>query len=106
MKEPQFEFHPLIESDLPLLCDWLNRPHLQEWWQAGETSLDEVREKYLPRIVERDTAKPYLAYLKEKPIGYIQYYLASEGDKAWWPDRMNPEPAFWESTSFWQMATG
>jgi hypothetical protein len=35
-----------------------------------------VPEKYLPRIIEDDAAKPFTAFLDEEPIGYIQYYLA------------------------------
>lgn len=31
-QDHQFMFKPLIESDLQLLCEWLNQPHLQEWW--------------------------------------------------------------------------
>lgn len=86
----QFEFRPLTEADLPLLHDWLNRPHLQEWWRRGEISLEQVRDRYLPRIAGRDAARPYLAYLDGEPIGYIQYYLAAEGSGDWWPDEPGP----------------
>ena len=30
MPSPAFECHPLTEADLPMLCQWLNRPHLQQ----------------------------------------------------------------------------
>jgi len=85
-----FKFQPLNESDLPILADWLNRKHLQEWWRSGEITLDKVREKYLPRIFEKDAARPFIAYLDGKPFGYIQYYWASEGDPNWWPDKPAP----------------
>lgn len=85
--DPHFDFRPLTEKDLPLLREWLNRPHLQEWWRRGEVSLEEVRRKYLPRMAGRDAARPYLAWLEGEPVGYIQYYLANEGDPSWWPDR-------------------
>ena len=88
MTSPEFDFRPLTETDLPLLYDWLNQPHLLEWW-GGETSVDDVREKYLPRIAGSDAARPYLAYIEDEPIGYIQYYLASEGTD-WWPDEPGP----------------
>lgn len=90
MKEQLFQFHPLTEQDLPLLCEWLNRPHLQAWWREGEITFESVREKYLPRIFEADTARPFLAYLEGKYVGYIQYYNASEGDPNWWPDEPRP----------------
>lgn len=88
MENPRFEFHPLTKIDVPRLFEWLNRPHVREWWQA-ESSLDEVREQYLPRNPGKDAAHPYLAYLDGEPIGYIQYYIAAEGPD-WWPD--NPGP--------------
>lgn len=84
------EFHPLTEADLPLLLEWLNRPHLQEWWRSEEASLEQVREKYLPRIAGNDAARPFLAYVAGEHIGYIQYYLANEGSTDWWPDEPGP----------------
>jgi RimJ/RimL family protein N-acetyltransferase len=84
MGDPRFTFRPLTEPDLPLLHEWLGRPHLLEWW--GEpVSLEEVREEYLPRMAGRDAAHPFLACLEGRPVGYIQYYPASEGPD-WWPD--------------------
>lgn len=85
MEPLRFEFRPLTEEDLPLLLEWLNRPHLVKWWGA-ETTLEEVREKYLPRMLGADAARPFFAYLDETPVGYIQYYLAAEGNVDWWPD--------------------
>ncbi len=90
LEKPDIEFRPLTETDLPLLLDWLNRPHLQEWWRDEVTSLEEAREKYLPRIAGSDAARPYLASCDGQPVGYIQYYDAAEGSPEWWPDE--PEP--------------
>lgn len=80
------DFRPLEESDLPLLTDWLNRPHLQKWWRDEKVTLDTVGKKYLPRIYKKDSARPFLVTLNNTPIGYIQYYDVSEGDLNWWPD--------------------
>lgn len=91
MTNLHFNFMPLAESDLPILADWLNRSHLQEWWRSGEITLDKVREKYLPRISRKDDARPFIAYLEEKPLGYIQYYWAAAGDPNWWLDKPGPE---------------
>ena len=90
MATRRFVFRPLAESDLPLLCAWLNRPHLQEWWREGPVSLDAVRAKYLPRVAGADAARPFVASLDGAAIGYIQYYAAAEGDPDWWPDRPGP----------------
>ena len=90
MTSPPFEFHPLTEARLPMLCQWLNRPHLQQWWREGIISLEAVRQHYLPRIVDPDTAHPYLALINDQPVGYIQYYRAAEGKVPWWPDQPGP----------------
>ena len=85
-----FGFRPLTEKDLPLLLEWLNRPHLQEWWREGERSLEELRDKYLPRIAGGDAARPFLAYEDGEAVGYIQYYVAAEGSADGWPDQPGP----------------
>lgn len=59
MPSSRFTFRPLSEDDLPLLQEWLGRPHLQEWWRKGEMSLEAVRKKYLPRIVGAGAARPF-----------------------------------------------
>ena len=88
MKYPPLEFHPLTESDLPLLHAWLNRPHVAEFW-PGESSLEEVRSRYLPRIGS-GTVRPYLAYAGSEPIGYIQSYVAVETEDGWWVGSSDP----------------
>jgi RimJ/RimL family protein N-acetyltransferase len=30
----RFDFKLLVESDLDLLFEWLNRPHVAEWWDG------------------------------------------------------------------------
>ena len=29
-------FRPLCEADLPILHDWIHRPHVARWWGGGE----------------------------------------------------------------------
>lgn len=90
MDSYHFEFCPMTESDLPLLTQWLNRPHLQQWWRREKVCLEEVQKKYLPRIIGKDAAIPFLACLDSNPVGYIQYYWTSAGDPDWWPDTPSP----------------
>lgn len=80
------DFRQIKESDLHLLTDWLNRPHLQKWWKDKKITLETVREKYLPRIYQKHSAKPFIVTLNKTPIGFIQYYDVSAGDPNWWPD--------------------
>jgi aminoglycoside 6'-N-acetyltransferase Ib len=70
----RFDFQPVTECDLQLLFDWLNRPHIAEWWN-GRTSLTEVRDKYLPRLSLDSSVHPYIARLNGIPVGFIQAYV-------------------------------
>lgn len=88
-RAPRFGFRPLEEEDLPLIRAWLSRPHLLEWW-GPEPNVEEVREKYLPRIAGEEAARPFIALLDDEPAGYIQSYRA-DAVPGWWPDDPGPE---------------
>jgi RimJ/RimL family protein N-acetyltransferase len=72
-----FEFRLLTEDDLPLLFEWLNRPHVAEWWHSA-ASIAEVAETYLPRTKSPSDGEPYLAFLGQRPVAYIQWYPAMD----------------------------
>lgn len=82
----------MTERDLPMLYEWLNRPHIVEWWGGEEArpTLDEVLEKYLPRVMEEESVTPYIAMLGEEPIGYAQSYVALGSGDGWWEDETDP----------------
>jgi aminoglycoside 6'-N-acetyltransferase-1b len=48
-----------------------------EWWRSYPC-LDAVREHYLPRIRGESVVKPYLAFLRSVPVGYVQAYVAAD----------------------------
>ncbi len=83
---PEFKFVPLAESDFELIHDWLNRSHVAEWWD-GPKAFEQVQVKYRHKM-DDPFVFPYLVYLDEKPIGYIQKYIAKTDDPEdeWWPD--------------------
>ena len=80
-------FKPLQETDLDLLCQWLDQPHVKEWWSDGLTH-EEIKEKYRQRI-GGTIVVPFVAYLDDKPIGFIQYYHASKVGDGWWQDEVD-----------------
>lgn len=82
-------FERLTEADLPMLAEWLNRPHIAEWW-ADCKILAEVREQYLPTLTDHSTVLPYVAYQESLPVGYIQSYVAAGAGDGWWPDECDP----------------
>jgi len=66
-----------------MLFAWLNRPHVREWWDCPP-SLEAARREYLSTAP--DAACPYVAYLDDEPVGYIQDYSVAEDGGEWWPD--------------------
>lgn len=72
------------ETDIPLLHEWLNLPHVAEWW-GGPLSFAEVQRKYVPRIQD-STVKCYIASVRNRPLGFIQTYRAVDVGGGWWPD--------------------
>ena len=70
-------FRPVQRDDLPLLHEWLQRPHVKRWWTDRET-YDEVVARYLPAIEGSDPTDLHLALLDERPIGFLQTYLVAD----------------------------
>jgi len=80
----KFTFKPLHNTDLDLLCRWFEKPHVLEWW-SDRFSPEQIKEKYGQRISD-EIVCPYIAYLNNQPIAFIQYYWASQAGDGWWPN--------------------
>ncbi len=69
------EFRPLVNTDFPLMLEWLSREHVKEWWDDGDDTLEKVARHYgrseegLERFILLDVHNG-----DKKPIGYFQYY--------------------------------
>jgi RimJ/RimL family protein N-acetyltransferase len=86
--QPAFSFQPLERTDLPLLHEWLNRPHVAEWW-------DDQRDlEYVERTFGADLESPlirmFLACVDSEPVGYIQVYQVLGADPEWWTEETDP----------------
>jgi RimJ/RimL family protein N-acetyltransferase len=83
-------FRPLTTNDLPLLHEWLGRPHVAEWW-APTPTLDEVEEEFGPAIAGEGAMRCFVALLEREPIGFIQSYVVAQcHDDGWWLDEHDP----------------
>lgn len=82
----------LTTEDLPMLHEWLNRPHIVEWWggEAERPTFADVVQHYTPRIHAEEAVTPYIALLGEEPIGYAQSYVALGSGDGWWEDETDP----------------
>jgi RimJ/RimL family protein N-acetyltransferase len=86
----EITFRPLTAGDLPMLHDWLSRPHVQEWWD-GSLTFAEVEEEFMPAIAGSVPLQCYLAYAGGEPIGFIQSYTPAECHAdGWWLDEHDP----------------
>lgn len=82
-----FRFERLRREDLPLLHEWLNRPHVADQWD-GPRTLDEVIADYEPDLAATAVSY-YIAHHDGKPVGYIQsYHVMSHPD--FWPAERDP----------------
>jgi len=83
---------PMTEQDLPMLHDWLNRPHIVQWWggEAARPSWDDVQAQYRPSVMAAEGVTPYIAMLGDEPIGYAQSYVALGSGGGWWEDETDP----------------
>ena len=90
--EDQITLRLMTEDDLPMLHEWLNRPHIVEWWGGEDKrpTLDEVLEHYMPTVMAQESVTPYIAMLGDKPIGYAQSYIALGSGDGWWEHETDP----------------
>ncbi len=65
----------MTEFDIPLVCDWRNRPHVRRFYQKAPLSLDEAYAKLLPRVRGEDPTLAHIATLRGCAFGYVQSYL-------------------------------
>jgi aminoglycoside 6'-N-acetyltransferase-1b/aminoglycoside 6'-N-acetyltransferase-2 len=89
---PDLTLRPMEEGDLPMLHEWLKRPHVREWWAGEEADLpfEAIRAHYLPRVMAEEQVTPYIAMLGGRPIGYCQSYVAAGSGGGWWEDITDP----------------
>jgi aminoglycoside 6'-N-acetyltransferase-1b/aminoglycoside 6'-N-acetyltransferase-2 len=82
----------MTEHDLPMLHEWLNRPHIVEWWGGEEErpTLGDVLEHYRPRVLAEESVTMYIAMLASEPIGFAQSYIALGSGGGWWEDETDP----------------
>jgi len=83
-------FRPLTIGDLPLLHEWLQRPHVAEWW-GEQGSLADIKAEFEP-LTDRgsSTTRAYIAQLDGTPLGFTQCYVAMGSGDGWWPDERDP----------------
>lgn len=87
---PVVTLRPMTEHDLGMLHEWLNRPHIVQWWGGERPSLEQVRAEYLPRALAQAHVTPYIGLLYDRPFAYAQSYVAMGSGGGWWQDETDP----------------
>lgn len=82
-------FRQITVSDLDLLQQWLERPHVAAWWPPP-ASRSELEGEFFPLTRPDGSEKGYLAWLGDRPIGYIQRYNAMLAGDGWWVEETDP----------------
>ncbi len=85
----RFGFRPLQMADLPMLHEWLSRPHWTEWWGPTPTAA-EIEAEYGALINDPAKVQPHIALLDGQPFGYIQSYVAMGSGDGWWEEETDP----------------
>jgi aminoglycoside 6'-N-acetyltransferase len=82
-------FEPLKQTHFELLYQWMQEPHVKEWWGDNRVwTYQDIVKKYESYVQgykwERELSKPikgYIFYIDNKAGGYIQYYNAYDFER-------------------------
>jgi aminoglycoside 6'-N-acetyltransferase len=82
--EPTIAFRPMVRNDLPLLQQWIEEPHVAEWWDDAEETFEAVRDRHGPGEITLQAVNPWVVELDGRPIGFLQWYFV-EAHGEWFP---------------------
>ena len=68
MAEHRCRFRPMTERDLPVVAEWLARPHVAERWD------DPAGAQEIAEHIDSISVEPFVIELDGEPIGYLQCY--------------------------------
>ena len=84
-----FHFDLVRAHDLEMLRTWLLEPHVAEWWGEAE-SIEELHEAYVRWQDAPKATRAYIVSMHNKPLGFIQSYVAMGSGGGWWEDETDP----------------
>lgn len=73
-----FSFKKITKDHLPLMHKWYNLRHVLRWYSKKPLDYSRLEKKYRGYISGEYKIYGFICYLNKNPIGYIQYYPASE----------------------------
>lgn len=82
MTEGGYQFRPMTADDLPLVRDWLDRPHVAEWWHDADAF------EFVSGDLAHDDMAQFIVMQEGRSFGYLQCYNIGE-----WHVGFGPQPA-------------
>jgi RimJ/RimL family protein N-acetyltransferase len=80
----KFQFRELNLSDIPLITNWFNMPHVKQFYSLRDWSEEEVLKKLQPYILGEKSVYPFMVLASNVPIAYVQYYRVTDFP---WPNQ-------------------
>jgi aminoglycoside 6'-N-acetyltransferase len=74
--EREYIFCPMTAADLPMLRNWLEEPHVAEWWGNPDEQFALVRGD-----LDESAMEQFIVAIDNRPFAYLQCY-----DPGAWPD--------------------
>jgi aminoglycoside 6'-N-acetyltransferase len=77
-------FRPMARADLPQLRRWLAEPHVAEWWDSGEETVEGVEAAAGERVGRAHPVRPWIVEVGGQAVGFLQWYRV-EDELDWFP---------------------
>lgn len=75
----KFQFRRIKKNDFVLLQEWFNDPPINQLYAENRVwSLEEIAQKYLPRIEGKQKIAGFIVYYNSISIGFIQFYSLAD----------------------------
>lgn len=75
-----FVFRRLLDSDIPVLVDWMAAEHAQPWFGDEPRSAELARRHYAAELDGTSATRMWIVTLGSRPIGYMQDYPVAAYD--------------------------
>jgi RimJ/RimL family protein N-acetyltransferase len=76
LPEHKITFEKLRESHLPLIHNWLQNPHVKEFWKVNSQTVKEAEEYFL----KNSKVHLWIAYLNDFPFAFLEQHLIGKDD--------------------------
>lgn len=71
-----YSFIPLKQEHFQLLYNWLQKTHVQKWWDSEKNWAD--FEKRHLKMLANPLVFPHIVYKNDFPIGYMNYWFVED----------------------------